>query len=453
MVEKNEEEKVTRKSPTLLAIMAAAGSLLFGYHLAQISGVVPGLSHYFIEPLDLKGNSSNLLLGFLVSAALLGSIPGSLFAGKFANRFGRKSSLLLVTILFFITSFISAWPQLGIHASEGKSIIGLLIFVISRLVSGFALGMVSAIVPLYISEISPVRKRGRLIGLSQMGIVVGILLAYIVNYGIESMGNQKFLIDVGWRYMLMAESILALILFFLFINLEESPHFIKQTEAVCDKPKERVSISFYGKLVVILSFCVFAFQPFCGMNVIFFYAPKIFAMSGASIHNSYMQTLFLGGINFIATIFALKWVDHIGRKKLYLLGALGMFVCISLLGVEIYTGYKGIFMLILVLLFIAIFALTWGPVTWIYASEVLPPKIRPQVISIGVAGQWVVNYLFTWMFPVLAGSKMLNELFNHAFPFWFYAIMILIPTLVVMFLGFETRNKTANEIEERWLKK
>lgn len=431
------------------ALLAASGSLLFGYHLAQISGAIDGIKAYFILPFHLSEDDSQLLLGFLVSVALLGGIFGSMSVGKLVNRYGRKKVMLVIPLIFILTSVLSAYPELTIWKGTAQRVIPLIVFSISRLLSGVALGMVSAIVPLYISEISPVEKRGKRIAYGQMGIVVGILLAYIVNYFIENSGGLSFLVNKAWRYMLLAEDVLAFLVLICFLPLKESPLYLKgviKSKAETKSPR----LTKYGYMALIVGIAIAAFQPFCGINVIFFYAPTIFSLSGTNISSTFLQAIFLGGINFIGTLIALRFVDRVGRKVLYISGAIGMFIIMTLLGFMFYIESKSMVGLILMMVFIFVFANSWGPVTWILSSEVFPEQIRAKALSIGVAGQWLMNYVFAWFFPILASSEGLSRMYHHAFPFWFYAFMLLIPTVIVWRFAPETKGKSNKDIERYW---
>ncbi|MFA8301118.1 MAG: sugar porter family MFS transporter [Hyphomicrobiales bacterium] len=461
------------------AIAVAFGNILFGFHISGISGTVEALRANFANHLDLTITGQNILIGFLVSISLLGAVIGSIVAGRLADRFGRKLAMNTAVTLFIITSIINAFPDFGVLFKiqpVSWIIFSIISFSGSRFISGCALGIISTIIPLYISEISPAKIRGRLVALSQMGVVTGILVAFIINYLIESSGDTKFLYSWGWRLMFVSEAIPSIITIFLFIRIPESPRYLynigqveeakrifskylstselyetlKSLETVSRQSKKGVPLNSYGKRVLFVGLSIAMLQPLTGINAILFYTPEILKRAVGDITTAFFQSTLVGLINFITTIVAIFIIERAGRKKFYFNGGIGMFVCLIIVGFLFFLGASPVLILGFLFLFIIAFAITWGPITWVMASEIFPSKISAKALSLGIAGQWLVNYLIAWTFPVIANSPSLVKTFRYAFPFWLYALLIIIPTVIVLVFSPETKGKSLEEIEKYW---
>ncbi len=454
-----------------VVLTATLGGLLFGYDTAVISGTVGALEEFFVKPMNLVEFQANSVLGFLVSSALLGCILGGFLAGYLSGRFGRKKALLFSAVLFLISAAGSAWPD----ALTGSQFGTTTLFIAFRIVGGVGVGIASMVSPLYISEIVPAQLRGRLVSLNQLAIIFGMLLVYFVNYAIASGASVDWINSVGWRWMFLSEAVPALLFFFLLFGVPESPRWLVLKSRLSEAkqilhsihPAERVdqlvediqqSLRFGGKarllsfgyLVVLIGILLSVFQQFIGINVVLYYAPEIFKNLGSSSDSAMVQTIIVGAINFAFTFLAIKTVDRLGRKPLMVVGAFVMGAAMMALGTSFYLEARGIGSLLFMLLYIAGFAFSWGPVTWVLLSELFPNRIRSAAMGIAVAVQWAANYLVSATFPLLDKSTYLTERFHHGFAYWIYGLMALVAGLFVWRLIPETKGKSLEEIEAFW---
>ncbi|WP_461453355.1 sugar porter family MFS transporter [Mucilaginibacter sp.] len=434
----------------LISIVAALGGLLFGFDTAVIAGALQYLKPFF--------HLNDAQLGLVVAAASIGCIPGALFAGYLADRFGRKN-LMIVTAMLYVIAAIGS----GIAGS-------FLQLIIYRLVGGVAIGMASTLAPIYISEVAPPTFRGRLGMLQQLAIVTGILLSFISNYLIV---NSSLLTpgDDYWRYMLAAAVIPSGIFFFLLLLVPESPRWLisknnvsdakkifakiysdKQSQAQVnivsdsiaaeEKPALRDVLSPRFKKVVIIGLIFAAIAQLTGINIIFYYAPLIFAKThvGGSV---LFQTVLTGVVNLIFTLLAFPLIDRLGRKKLLLVGSWVMGLCMFTLAALFYFNMlHNYFVLITIFIYIGGFACTWGVVLWVYVAEIFPDKIRGTATSIAVFGNWVANTIVSLTFPV-----MLAQLGAVA-TFGIYGIINISMVMFVSRYVFETKGVPLEKIEE-----
>jgi SP family xylose:H+ symportor-like MFS transporter len=204
----------------------------------------------------------------------------------------------------------------------------------------------------------------------------------------------------------------------------------------------------FGYLIVIIGILLSVFQQFVGINVVLYYAPEIFKKMGSGTDVSLLQTIIVGFINLIFTVIAIVTVDKYGRKPLMIIGALGMAISMTALGFSFYFEKVGLISLIFMLTYVAGFAMSWGPVTWVLLSEIFPNKIRGRAMAIAVAMQWIANYLVSWTFPMLDDSSVLTQLFHHGFAYWIYGVMGLLAAFFVWRLVPETKGKTLEEMEQ-----
>lgn len=461
---------------TMLTIVAALGGMLFGWDTAVISGTVSSLDSYFISPLGLGEYEANSLLGTLVSSALIGCIIGGAMAGTLSQRFGRKKMLIVSAALFFISALGSAFPEIGFYsiASEDANQ-ALPQFIFYRILGGVGVGMASMLSPLYIAEIAPAKIRGRLVSFNQMAIVTGIIVVYFVNYLISLQGDDSWIQTLGWRYMFASEMLPAAIFFGLLFTVPESPRWhalkghddlAKQTlaklhgneDAEIEFKQIQQSLSHhassklfsYGLFVVVIGVLLSVFQQVIGINAVLYYAPEIFKDMGSGTSAAMLQTIIIGAVNVIFTLVAIFTVDRYGRKPLMIFGALGMSVAMLSLGFSFYNEAMGITVLIAMLVYVACFSLSWGPVCWVLLSEIFPNKIRSIALSLAVAAQWVTNYLVSWSFPMMNNNTYLIEQFNHGFAYWIYGGMSLLAALFVWKFVPETKGKSLEEMENLW---
>ncbi|MCF3108678.1 sugar porter family MFS transporter [Niabella sp. CC-SYL272] len=440
----------------LISITVALGGLLFGFDTAVISGTLTDLERVF--------HLDEAALGWVVSSALVGCVIGALFVGNLADRFGRKPLLLLSALFFLICAIGSGRAQSA------------QVLVLFRIIGGIAVGMASVICPIYISEIAPAKERGRLTMMQQIAIVIGILLAFASNWIIANTGLARNVFhtnaDNYWRLMFEAQLIPAIVFFIGLLLVPESPRWLltrnNETKAVrtlrlfysedevaavlqhikihisaADAPKtnwkEVFALKNRKRLLIGITFAGIA--QLTGINIIFYYAPKIFeqTQTGSSV---LFQTVLTGIINLVFTLLALFFIDKLGRKKLMLFGSLAMAVSMAVLSIIFYRNtLDNYFVLFLILLYIAFFAVSWGATIWVYIAEIFPNSIRGTASSIATFANWGMNFLVSLTFPML-----LSRL-GGAGTFGLYALFNFISFLFVYRFIFETKGVSLEEIE------
>ncbi|WP_299062763.1 D-xylose transporter XylE [uncultured Polaribacter sp.] len=460
-----------------LTLVATLGGLLFGYDTGVISGTVGSLETFFVTPKGLSEDAANAFKGFLVASALIGCIIGGLFGGLISKKVGRKKGLILAAVLFLISALGSAMPEMLIAPIGELDHTFSTIFIIYRIIGGIGVGLASMLSPLYIAEIAPANSRGKLVSFNQLAIVGGFMVVYFVNYFISrGGGSDAWLNEVGWRWMFASEVIPAGLFLGLLFFVPDTPRSLM----LKNKPEEALDVLIkvngeqegkrvlseiensvaetsgkllsYGWAVIIIGVLLSVFQQFVGINVVLYYAPEIFKSIDPDTDGALLLTIIVGIVNFLFTIIAVKTVDKKGRKPLMLIGALGMAVAMLTLGFVFFSGATGYLALGCMMLYVASFALSWGPVTWVLLSEIFPNKIRGKAMAIAVAAQWVSNYLVSLTFPMMNDNTALTEQFNHGFAYWVYGIMSLIAMWFVWKYIPETKGKTLEEMENIWKK-
>jgi SP family xylose:H+ symportor-like MFS transporter len=460
-----------------LTLVATLGGLLFGYDTGVISGTVGSLDKFFVEPKGLAEGAANAFKGFLVSSALIGCIIGGALGGLVSKRLGRKKGLILAGILFLISALGSSMPEMFFRPIGELDHTFSTIFIIYRILGGIGVGLASMLSPLYIAEIAPAKIRGRLVSYNQLAIVAGFMVVYFVNYFIsKGGGSDAWLNDVGWRWMFASEIIPVGIFLGLLFTVPDTPRSLmlrgKEEEALqvltdINGEEEATSILneikssvvqnsgkllSFGWLIIIIGVVLSIFQQFVGINVVLYYAPEIFKKMDMSTNASLLFTIIVGIANFLFTIIAIKTVDKYGRKPLMIIGALGMAIAMFALGFVFFSEATGYLALGCMMLYVASFALSWGPVTWVLLSEIFPNKIRGKAMAIAVAAQWIANYFVSLTFPMMDDNSYLTEQFNHGFAYWIYGAMSLLAMIFVWKLIPETKGKTLEEMEGLWEK-
>lgn len=463
----------------MFTLIATLGGLLFGYDTAVISGAVGSLKAYFIEPRNLGDpNIINSLWGIVNSSALIGCIIGGVIGGWVSTRIGRKRGLVIAAVLFLVSAIGAAAPEFPFapigHGGPGY----MWNFVFYRILSGIGVGLASMLSPMYIAEIAPARMRGNLVAWNQFAIIFGMLVIYFVNYGISKMGNgDAWLNSIGWRYMFLSGAIPALAFLILLIFVPETPRYLMLkgdeagARAVLAKigtaeegereiAEIRTSLSehhsgrmfSFGALVIFIGIMLSVFQQFVGINVVLYYAPEIFKNVGFDTNASLFQTIIVGSVNLIFTVMAILTVDKLGRKPLQIIGALVMAVAMFALGCAFALQIKGVVALLFMLLYIAGFAVSWGPVVWVLLSEIFPNKVRGKAMAVAVATQWIANFIVSWTFPILNDNPYLLNAFHHGFAYWIYSMMSVLAALFMWKLVPETKGRTLEQMEKLWLK-
>ncbi|RYY88007.1 MAG: MFS transporter [Chitinophagaceae bacterium] len=443
----------------MISLIAAIGGLLFGYDTAVISGAIGSLTSYFgLSPVET---------GWAISSALVGCLAGAVAADFTSQRFGRKWSMCIAALLFLAGSIGTAVPE------------SFSVFVLFRIIGGIGVGIASMVVPMYIAEIAPADKRGSLVAFNQLAIVIGIVVVYFVNYFIALQGDDQWNLTRGWRWMFASEAIPSVLYLLLVLFIPESPRWLlmkghtQRAQAVLERfnppalasrisaeilesmqQKQEASWrtllqpAFRRALWVGIGLSVF--QQVTGINAILYYAPEIFKSFGSGTNASLLETSMLGVVNLIFTIVSIFLVDRVGRKPLLLAGTIGMLVALSVVGIASYSGSGGVWMLPVLLLFMASFSLSWGPVVWVLLSEIFPNSVRSLALSIAVFIQWAANFVVSQTFPLLTGSAQLKERFHGAFPFIVFAVLCAFALLFVFRFVPETRKKTLEQMTDLW---
>ena len=462
----------------LLTLIATLGGLLFGYDTAVISGAVGSLKAYFIDPRHLTDpNTANSLWGIVNSSALIGCIIGGITGGWVSTRIGRKKGLIVAAVLFLVSALGAAAPEFPFapigHGGPGY----MWNFVFYRILSGIGVGLASMLSPMYIAEIAPAKVRGNLVAWNQFAIIFGMLVIYFVNYGISRAGSgDQWLNTIGWRYMFLSGAIPSVAFLLLLFLVPETPRYLmlKGNEAGAravlaklttaeEGEKEitdiRASLAehhsgrmfSFGMLLIFIGIMLSVFQQFVGINVVLYYAPEIFKNVGFDTNASLLQTIIVGAVNLIFTVVAIVTVDKLGRKPLQIIGALVMAVAMFALGGAFAFQIKGVVALLCMLLYIAGFAVSWGPVVWVLLSEIFPNQIRGKAMAVAVAAQWIANFLVSWTFPILNDNPTLVNAFHHGFAYWIYGVMSILAALFMWKLVPETKGRTLEQMEALWL--
>jgi len=440
-------------------IAAALGGLLFGYDTVIINGAMTNLvKHFELSP---------ALQGWTVSSALVGCILGTLLISKPGDKYGAKVMLQILAVMFFASST-------GCGLAPNISI-----FIFSRFIGGLAIGGVSVLCPVYISETSPPKHRGVLASTFQLAIVLGILLSLITNYLLLNIGDQN------WRWMLFSGTIPAFAFFLMLLIIRKSPRWLVKKGRIEEAKKnleelssheidadqtileiqESINIENAGKKmnvfkkpyrkIIFIGIFVGIFSQLTGIGVVFYYSSQIFRIAGFSNGSSMAQSVILGVTNLIFTLIAMAIIDKIGRKKLLLFGQLGMVVVLGLFGYGLLTGnISGYWLVALLVAYIAFFAASQGVVVWVLLSEMFPNIIRAKGASMGSFANWVVSASLNFFFPVVIGffgTIQASQQMGMSYAFIFFAVVTFLGFLYLKKYIIETKGKTLEQIEKEVL--
>lgn len=447
-----------------ISMVAAMGGLLFGYDWVVIGGAKPFYELYF----DIS--QSPAWQGWAMSSALIGCVFGAMLGGSTSDQYGRKKLLILAAILFIVSAY-------GSGAANHFSL-----FIVFRLLGGLGIGIASMISPIYIAEVAPAEVRGLFVSINQLTIVIGILAAQIVNMLIaqpvpDTFNDQQILSSwngqLGWRWMFWAEILPAFAFFTLMFLVPESPRFlmkIRNTVAArkilakvgggdyADKSLRDIDrslaehtskISFKPLLqrkirpVLVVGIVLAVFQQWCGINVIFNYAEEVFESAGYSVNDMFINIVITGSVNLLFTLVAMGTVDKWGRRKLMLLGSGALTFIYLVLGTFYFLQFTGWPVLLLVVMAIAVYAMSLAPVTWVVLSEIFPNRIRGVAMSVATLSLWVASSLLVLTFPFL------NAVLNASGTFWVYAFISLAGFLFILKKLPETKGKSLEEIENK----
>jgi sugar porter (SP) family MFS transporter len=428
------------------AIVAALGGLLFGFDTAVIAGTTHALTQIF--------NLSDVMLGVTVSAALWGTVLGSLVSGAPSDRYGRKASLQALAVLYVVTAAgcALAWDWYS--------------FLFFRFLGGLAIGGSSVIGPMYIAEIAPAAKRGRLVGMFQFNIVAGILVAYFSNFLIGMIGFG----EAEWRWKLGVAALPAVLFYFALHGIPQSPRWLVRRgqnaeardilarigEPEPDREVRDIEASLQSeshttteplfqakyRFPILLAILIGVFNQFSGINAILYYANDIFEKAGFSKESGDLQTVAIGLSNLIFTMVAMSVIDRLGRKKLLLIGAAGTAVCLSGVAAIFITRTGENLLVWLLVGYIGFFAFSQGAVIWVYLSEVFPNLVRAKGQSLGSFTHWIMNAIISVVFPKLAGM-------SRPAPFVVFAAITVVQFFVVWLVFPETARITLEDMQKK----
>jgi len=437
----------------LLTVVAALGGLLFGYDTAVIAGAIDYLTEHFQLSPELKGwATSNILLGCALGAAV---------AGPVADYLGRRWVLVLSAIFFAISAIGTAIPTT------------LTQFVLARMLGGLAVGAAAIVSPLYIAEISPAHLRGRLVALQQIAIISGMVVVAIVNWLIALQGDHAWNVTTGWRWMFGSETLPAVLFFACLTLVPESPRWLikmgRTAEALGVLTRlagperatweaadiQRTVAEETGRLsdllrpgyrrILVIGVILAILQQVTGINAIVYYTPSIFRSSGSTDIWALFWTIITQAVNLTFTLVAIAVVDRLGRKPLLILTSTAMGISLVLLGWAFYRQLPNAWVVVLVQLYMASFAVGMGPVVWVVLAEMFPTRTRGLAMGIATVALWLADFLITQTAPMMYAA------WGPASAFWTYAVMCAACLLFVLLFVPETKGKTLEEIERSFL--
>jgi SP family xylose:H+ symportor-like MFS transporter len=443
----------------LVCVVAALGGLLFGYDTGVINGAIGPLKDHFA----LDANAE----GWVTGCALLGCAIGAALAGVLSDWLGRKKVLIVSAVLFLVSAIGTALPK------------EIATFIVFRIIGGVGVGAASISSPMYIAEISPARIRGRMVSVNQFAIVTGFLVVYFVNYFIALQGDSVWNQQHGWRWMFGSESLPALLLLLFLFFVPESPRWLtKQNrgdealailtrvngaqyakvelleikDAIAHESGSITQLFQPGmKIVLVIGIVLAVLQQVTGINVFLYFGTEIFKKMGSETNAALLQTVIVGAVNLTFTVIAIWTVDRLGRKPLMMIGSAGMGISLLAMGLAAFAQKTDLWILFFILGYIACFALSVGPVTWVILSEIFPTRIRGRAMAIATVCLWVANYIISQTFPMMDENSWLLEKFHHAFPFWLYGVFCVVLLIFVSRFVPETKGKTLEEIEKNWM--
>jgi SP family arabinose:H+ symporter-like MFS transporter len=431
--------------------VGALGGLLFGFDTAVISGTTAGLTHAY----HLTANE----LGITVAIALIGSVIGAISAGSLGQRFGSREMLRLTALLYLLSSIGCAFAP------------GWYFLLTARFIGGLGIGGSSVLGPVYIAELAPPKLRGRLVGAFQINIVVGILLAYLSNYLISLM----HLGAAEWRWDLGVAAIPAAVFFAMLFGIPRSARWLTTQNRLDEAlevlnlmgtpnseaeladireslhmERDQKSASLFERMngrlryskPIFLAIAIGALNQLSGIDAILYYLNNIFAAAGFSSVSGNVQAVAIGTMNLLATLVGMALIDRVGRKMLLLIGALGTAVCLGIVA-TIFQIHSHQYLLVWALVaYIAFFAISQGAVIWVYISEIFPTRVRNKGQGLGSGTLWIMNALVSWVFPIIAAR-------SGAYPFMFFAGMMLLQFFIVLIYFPETKEVSLEELQRR----
>ncbi len=445
-----------------IAASASLGGLLFGYDWVVIGGARQFYEQYFLL-------TSAAMVGWANSCALVGCLLGSLAAGALAGRYGRRRILILSAALFAVSSGLTGWSY------------QFATFIVWRMGGGIAIGLSSNLSPMYIAEISPAESRGRMVSLNQFAIVVGILIAQIVNWLIAqpvprglnpTAALSSWNVQYGWRWMFTAVIAPSLVFLVASLFLPESPRWllVKKRTAEArtileraggpDHAKEellaieraialedrdissiRELLSSGVRQMLLVGIALAVLQQWTGINILFNYAGEVFRTAGFTANELFLNIVITGAINLVFTLFSMALVDRLGRRPLMFMGCAGIGVSHLLCAFAYHAGWRAGVVLTLTLSAIACYSMTLAPITWVLISEIFPNRIRSLGVSASVSALWMASFALTFTFPFL------NRALGTSGTFLTYGLICMLGCILTAYFVPETKGRTLEQIE------
>ena len=486
----NQQQQGSKLYLFSIVLVAVLGGLLFGYDTAVISGAEKGLQAFFLGADDFVYTDS--WHGFTCASALIGCVIGSALSGWMASSLGRKRSLFVAGLLFFVSALGSMNPEFLFFNHGEASMSLLVVFNIYRVIGGIGVGLASAICPMYIGEVAPSGIRGMLVSWNQFAIIFGQLVVYFVNFFIlgdhiqplvEEMGkglaainpNAQWTVTTGWRYMFGSEAVPAGLFALLICFVPETPRYLvmvgqdekalgilskingsSKAQQILQDIKDTITVKTeklftYGWLCIFVGIMLSVFQQAVGINAVLYYAPRIFGDMG--MDNPMMFTVFMGIVNILFTLVAVFTVEKWGRKPLLIWGSLGM--ALGAFGVAVSFGHEGLEFVTAasIMVYSASFMFSWGPIPWVLIAEIFPNTIRGGAVAIAVAFQWIFNFIVSSTFvPMFNMHLTEGDDFGHWFTYGLYGVICVIAAIFVWKLVPETKGKTLEDMTRLWKK-
>ena len=472
-----------------IVMVAVLGGLLFGYDTAVISGAEKGLQAFFLGASDFQ--YTDYFHGFTSSSALIGCIFGSALSGMLATNLGRKKSLIIAGILFFISAYGSMNPEFLFFEHGKPSFDLLVVFNIYRVIGGVGVGLASAICPMYIGEVAPSNIRGMLVSWNQFAIIFGQLVVYFVNFIIlgehtnpvieqigqgfskVAAGSDPWTIATGWRYMFGSEMVPAGLFAILICFVPETPRYLVMSghddkareilgringfanaDSILHDIKNTITVKTerlmtYGFMCIFIGIMLSVFQQAVGINAVLYYAPRIFGDMGMT--DPMVNTVVMGVVNILFTLVAVFTVEKLGRKPLLIVGSIGM--AIGAFGVAVTFGNESLSLVTMlsIMVYSASFMFSWGPICWVLIAEIFPNTIRGAAVAIAVAFQWIFNFIVSSTFvPMFNMHLQPGDDFGHWFTYGLYGLICVGAALFVWRLVPETKGKTLEDMTQLW---
>lgn len=485
----NQQQQGSKLYLFSIVLVAVLGGLLFGYDTAVISGAEKGLQAFFLGADDFVYTDS--WHGFTCASALIGCVIGSALSGWMASSLGRKRSLFVAGLLFFVSALGSMNPEFLFFNHGEASMSLLVVFNIYRVIGGIGVGLASAICPMYIGEVAPSGIRGMLVSWNQFAIIFGQLVVYFVNFmilgehtnpiitsigeGINAVapGSDPWTIETGWRYMFGSEAVPAGLFALLICLVPETPRYLVMVgddakalhileringtsvaqeilrdikDTITEKTEKLFS---YGFLCIFIGIMLSVFQQTLGINAVLYYAPRIFGDMG--MDNPMVQTVIMGVVNILFTLVAVFTVEKWGRKPLLISGSIGM--AIGAFGVALTFGKAGleIVTMVSIMVYSASFMMSWGPICWVLIAEIFPNTIRGKAVAIAVAFQWIFNWIVSSSFVPMFNMRLGDDAnFGHWFTYGLYGTICVIAAVFVWRFVPETKGKTLEDMSKMW---